>query len=154
MTYVSNIKVITSEDEDYTKSKPTGNSWYVVRNIHDQAQDFNQGGGGKYVFIFYQTSESSEGIEAIRFVEGENAKEPAGWTKIDVNLNSGTDGCFIYLCYRKSVGANFIKLLCSGFGDSEESAFDDFEMSDAVLRQDLARGTGGKYIYLGYKFIH
>lgn len=74
---------------------------------------------------------------------------PQGFTKINVDLNSGAGGKYIYLCYQKG----------------RAGSTDPLPITDLVLRhdkgaqgdgwekipQDLNEGAGGDYIYLWYK---
>lgn len=152
MSYVTNIDVKALDSDDWRKGLPAGDHWLVVKNKNGDAQDFNQGASGKYIYIYYQSLDDGQGVEAIRFIKGKDAIVPKGWTKIDCDLNGGSGGEYIYLCYIKSADSNLIYELQSGFGDSLESAMSDFNQDAVVLRQDLNEGAKGKYIFLGYYF--
>ncbi len=152
MPYAINITVRASESSDWRKVIPAGDNWNVVKNKYGEAQDFNEGAHGEFIFIFYQTGESGQGLAAIRFITGQNTSPPIGWTKVDVDINKGAGGEYIYLCYLRSPEATYINHFQSGFGKSEGSAFSDFTPNAVVLSQDLNKGAHGKYIYLGYYF--
>ena len=152
MPYVINLTVKKSIDSDWRQLQPAGDGWNVVKNKNGDAQDFNQGAGGDYIFIFYQIGVSGKGIAAVRFIKGEGAKAPDGWTKEDIDLNAGAGGEYIYLCYLRNSESEYIREFVSGSGKSAGSAFDDFDSSAVVLRQELNKGAKGKYIYLGYRY--
>jgi hypothetical protein len=152
MSYVTNIDVKALDSNDWRKGLPAGDHWLVVKNKNGDAQDFNQGAGGKYIFIYYQILDSGFGVEAIRFIKGKNPVTPRGWTKVNCDLNNGAGGDYIYLYYIKSADSNHIYELQSGFGDSLESAMSDFNRDAVVLRQDLNESVEGKFIYLGYYY--
>lgn len=152
MSYIVEITARALESADWNQGMPAGSGWQVVKNKNGDPQDFNQGAGGKFIYIYYQLASSGKGLSAIRFITGSGATPPAGWQKVDVDLNSGAGGQFIYLCYQKNAEADYIATLQSGYGDTVESAFGDFGRSAVVLAQDLNESAKGKYIYLGYYF--
>jgi hypothetical protein len=150
MSYVTEVTVEVQSSG--TPVNPPGQGWNVVRNKNGDPQDFNQGAGGKYIFIFYKTSDSGVAIGGLRFIKGENASAPSGWQKYPEDLNNGAGGEYIYLCSAPSTDFRFMKDMMSGYGDSVESAMGDFPENAVVLRQDTNQGAGGKYIFLGYFF--
>lgn len=150
MSYVTEVTVEIQSSS--TPTTPPGQGWNVVRNIDGEPQDFNQGAGGKYIFIFYKTSDSGVAIGGLRLIKGENVNAPSGWEKYPQDLNSGAGGDYIYLCSAPSTDFRFIRELICGFGSSVESAMGDFPENAVVLRQDANQGAGGKYIFLGYVF--
>jgi hypothetical protein len=152
MSYVTNVAVTIMDDFNPEKGKPAGDGWSVVKNPTGQAQDFNQGAGGKFVFIYYQTRDSGDPVSGLRMITGKDSPTPPGWVKIDKDLNAGHEGKFIYLCYATTPGAPKMFTVKAGFGDSIESAMKDFFPQDIVLRQDTNEGGGGKYIFLGYEY--
>ncbi|POA97052.1 hypothetical protein C2134_19055 [Chromobacterium sinusclupearum] len=152
MSYVVNISAAARNDDNWRASLPPGAGWNVVANKNGSAQDFNQGSGGKFIYIYYQTAESGKGVSAIRFITGKEAVPPAGWQKINVDLNDGAGGLYIYLCFQNSAESDYIGTLQSGYGDSKESAFSDFGEFAVVMAQDINQGAGGKFIYLGYYY--
>jgi hypothetical protein len=152
MVYVINMQVVSTSNSDWRNSKPSGDNWHVVENKDGQAQDFNQKAGGNFIFIFYESGVSGNGVAAVRFISGKDATVPAGWTKIDVDLNDEAGGEYIYLCTLKNGESNYIEKFQSGYGDSAENALSDFNQDAVVLRQDLKQGAKGKYIFLGYYF--
>ena len=124
----------------------------MVRNINGEPQDFNQGAGGQYIYIFYKTSDSGVAIGGLRLIKGEDAPAPYGWQKLPQDLNSGAGGDYIYLCWAPSSEFRFIKQLICGYGNSVANAMDDFPEDAVVLRQDTNQAAGGKFIFLGYQF--
>jgi len=68
---------------------------------------------------------------------------PEGYTKINVDLNMGSGGDFIYVCYKKGVGAPITGLAVTLGGGAPPT--------DAVytrINVDLNRNAGGDYIWL------
>lgn len=71
---------------------------------------------------------------------------PQGYEKLDVNLNEGTGGDYIYLCIKR--------------GSDKEKAIDDIKLISQWTKSfqtptgyekinvDLNQGAGGRYIYL------
>lgn len=117
--------------------------------------DLNRGAGGKYIYLCYHKSAvdtispqaNPQCIDDILFVTGEGAPPPPGYTKIDVDLNKGAGGDYIYLCYRLTAydGIKAIKDVVIIGGDNADIpppyAF-------TKVNQDLNAGAGGDYIYL------
>lgn len=91
-------------------------------------------------------------IDEVNFVLGDNSDipAPAGYTKVPVDLNSGADGKYIYLCYHEAqftpvnskqaiIGLKVI------IGNPEPVP--DY----SIIEVDLNRGAGGDDVYLAYK---
>ncbi|OHX10215.1 hypothetical protein [Chromobacterium sphagni] len=152
MPYVVNITAAAIDNDDWRSKLPPGEGWTVVTNKNGSAQDFNQGAKGKFIYIYYQTAQTGKGVSAIRFITGKDATPPAGWQKVNVDLNDGAGGLFIYLCFQNSAETNYIGRIQSGYGDTVQSAFGDFDEYAVVMAQDINQGAGGKFIYLGYNF--
>ncbi|MEZ4733249.1 MAG: hypothetical protein R3E79_39645 [Caldilineaceae bacterium] len=153
MAYVTDIAVAATDSENWESVRPSGSGWQVVKNKYSEPQDFNQKVGGKYIWMFYQTADSGPGIAAVRFITGEDAVTPPGWTKIDVDFNKGAGGEYIWLCYVKSANTKYIASFWTGYGESEASALGDLGSWAVVLRQDANKGAWGKFIYLGYYYV-
>jgi hypothetical protein len=151
MSYVTEVTVKLSDSKDWHTVSP-GNDWTPVSNNQNVVQDFNQGAGGKYVFIFYRAATAGDPISGLRMITGKDAQAPAGWQKINVDLNAGSGGAFIYLCYTTTPGAPQIDRLKSGNGGSVESAMNQFNGQDIVLRQDTNQGAEGAFVFLGYAY--
>jgi hypothetical protein len=69
----------------------------------------------------------------------------AGFAKVDVDLNQGAGGDFIYLCYAKGVGAPITGLIVTVGKDSVPG-----EEGYTKIDVDLNRGAGGNFIWLWY----
>jgi hypothetical protein len=70
---------------------------------------------------------------------------PAGYVKINADLNAGAGGDYIYACYKKGVGAPITSLCVTRDGGAP--------LPDAKytrINVDLNDGAGGDYIYLWY----
>lgn len=70
---------------------------------------------------------------------------PAGYTKIPIDLNQGASGDYIYLCYRKGVGAPL-----TGLAVTYNSASPPAGYSWTRIDVDLNRGAGGAFVWLWY----
>jgi len=69
---------------------------------------------------------------------------PAGWVKIGRDLNAGAGGDYIYVCYKKGVGAPITGLyVTTGYHPSTAELC-------TIIPVDLNRNAGGDYIYLWY----
>lgn len=158
MKSVINVEVTSSENDEAKSPTPEGD-WICVKNKYDKNQDFNQGNGGLFVWVWYQTKDvilgdTRESVSALRFLTGNDAIiAPVGWIKCGINFNNKDDKEAIYLFYKKTAGFDCIEKLVAGYGNSTQSAMDDFDKSAIVLRQDTNRVAGGdsKFIFLGYE---
>ncbi len=70
---------------------------------------------------------------------------PAGYVKIAHDLNAGAGGDYIYVCYKKGVGAP-ITSLCVTKGKSGGTPANDAKYTRIPV--DLNDGAGGEYIWL------
>ena len=69
---------------------------------------------------------------------------PAGFTKIPRDLNAGAGGDYMYLCYKKGVGAPITGFwVTTGYHPS-------VAQKCTIIPVDLNRNAGGDYIYLWY----
>lgn len=150
MSYIIDITVKAADSDDPSSVKPAGQDWYVVKNKNGEPQDFNQGAGGKYIYIFYQTGTTGQAIIGFRFITGDGVTPPAGWTMIQQDLNQDAGGKYIYLCYAKDSNFPYIDSMQSGYGSSVGSAMEDFPETAVVMTQDTNQDAGGKYVFLGY----
>jgi hypothetical protein len=70
---------------------------------------------------------------------------PPGYTKIPVDLNQGAGGDYIFLCYKKGVGAPI-----TGLHITFESHTPPADRQWTRINVDLNRNAGGSYIWLWY----
>ena len=91
----------------------------------------------------------NETISEVKIIQGGSSgiQPPAGFTKIPVDLNKGALGDYIYVCYRKGVGAP-ITSLCVTRGKSGGTPLPDAKYIRIPV--DLNDGAGGDYIWLWY----
>lgn len=66
--------------------------------------DLNKGAGGKFIYLYKSFGDPGDFQHAIRdiyVVGGDNnaVPPPYGYKRIDIDLNAGSGGDFIYLCY-------------------------------------------------------
>ena len=67
---------------------------------------------------------------------------PAGYTKVNVDLNRNAGGDFIYVCYKKGVGAPITGLyVTTGYHPP-------VDQKCTIIPVDLNRNAGGAYLYL------
>ncbi|KAJ7532704.1 hypothetical protein O6H91_13G015200 [Diphasiastrum complanatum] len=80
---------------------------YVPPGYTKINKDLNTGSGGKYIYLCYtkdpSKAESGLPIRGIRVIGGENQNivAPYGFTKINVDLNMGAKGDWIFFCYSR-----------------------------------------------------
>ncbi len=90
---------------------------------------------------------AQESISEITVIYGSHfgILPPAGYTKINVDLNQGAGGDFIFVCYKKGVGAPITGLYVTLDGGQPPA-----EPVYSKIDVDLNRNAGGDYIYLWY----
>ena len=81
-------------------------------------------------------------------IYGQYSSPPAGYSKIDVDLNKGAKGEYIYLCFKK--GDNEKEAITGMNVVADGSKDFSIQSSYTKVNQDLNKGAGGKYIYLVY----
>lgn len=120
-------------------------------------QDLNEGADGDYIYLCYHKVQvdnhdlqnNPKCITDLTVVEGEDASPPSGYKKIDVDLNTGADGKFIYLCYRQAEYNDEIAI--KGItAISGENADIPPPYGFEKLKKDLNADAGGQYIYVCY----
>ena len=79
-------------------------------------------------------------------IYGQNTAPPFGYSKISIDLNKGSGGDYIYLCYKKGVRNPITGLTVSADGSSS------FALQSGYTRiySDLNKNVGGDYIYVDY----
>lgn len=88
---------------------------------------------------------ATEYITDLKIITGKNALVPNGFTKIPQNLNEGTKGGDIYLCYKKSTTGKAISKIAIAAAKIKEMAV---QTGFTQIGEDLNKGAGGDYIYL------
>jgi hypothetical protein len=89
---------------------------------------------------------AQEYITELRIVAGNDPRPaPAGYTKINKDLNKGAGGDFIYLCYKKGDGAPLTKIFVT---IGEDRRHPNVPEKCSIINVDLNRDAGGNYIYL------
>jgi hypothetical protein len=76
-----------------------------------------------------------------------NVQCPATFTKYPMDLNHGAGGDFIYLCYKRGVGAPVTDITVAVTGSSVTHSPDP---AWTLIPVDLNRNAGGFYVYLYY----
>ena len=71
---------------------------------------------------------------------------PAGYTKIPTDLNQGAGGDYIYLCYKRGVGAPVTGIAVT----LGQSTSPPGPIAWTRINVDLNRNAGGDYVYLWY----
>jgi hypothetical protein len=116
------------------------------------------------IFIYYKLGpdDGSDGqcITGIYTVDTSNGEtDPAGGTRIDLDLNQGAGGDFIFLGYFKQAGAKPIRGIAvkddhSTANTEGGSGYDYLWVTHqgSALMQDLNEGSGGDYVYVGYSY--
>ena len=120
---VTNIGIFTRpliSGSNYTSFPSGGYNHVVLNTFADRAnseQDFmhkkdkildcNKHAKGDYINVFYTTVQMTSSsyigtaVSDIIVLNGKNASAPAGYMKIDVDLNKTAGGDFLYLAYKK-----------------------------------------------------
>ena len=93
------------------------------------------------------TTIAQDSISEVAIISGPSSsvQVPEGYTKVNVDLNFGAGGDFIYVCYRKWVGAPITGLAIT-FGGHVPSP----EYTWTKIDVDLNRHAGGEFIFLWY----
>ncbi|MEO7260292.1 MAG: MAC/perforin domain-containing protein [Jatrophihabitantaceae bacterium] len=115
--------------------------------------DLNHNAGGKYMYLCYHlasyqsTGTNKQCIAAVKVLDGKNASAPAGWVKLPQDLNDGSGGDYIYLCYQPVDYADEMALkgiTVIGGGNADVAPPYGFQK----VPGDLNAGAGGDYIYV------
>ena len=118
----------------------------VGKNGTDEAYDLNKGAGGDDIFMHFSTTVSKasnvsgrqsapskttkgECIREVKLIGGSSGEisslkstaQRQGWTVIESNLNAGTRGDVIYLCYKTTSGSDYITDLYLSSGSNPVS---------------------------------
>lgn len=80
--------------------------------------------------------------------DNNNVQAPAGFKRMDQDLNQGAGGKFIYLAYKDTTSGPFIVDITFVVGDSSSVAT---PAGYTRLEADLNQGAGGKFIYLCFR---
>lgn len=80
-------------------------------------------------------------------VEGKGASAPAGFEKINVDLNEKAGGKYLYLCKKRGGGKALQDIQIVWGNNNKVSAPPGYTRID----RDLNEKAGGKYIYLCYR---
>ncbi len=153
MSYLVKLDVVATD----SKTEPSINvNQRLVRDKNNEVMDFNRSVKGKYIWIIYTLSDKDDfGVSAIKFITSDKKMKegPDGWTFLKQDLNEGAKGKYIYLCYKTNNNTKYISKLEAGIGKASSGALNNMGDMDVVLLPDLNKGAGGKYIYLGYKYL-
>ena len=86
-------------------------------------------------------------ITDVSVVTGKNAKAPSGYTKIDVDLNKGAGGKYIYLVYKKGSGSTGVIdiIVVTGKNTNAPPGY-------TRINVDVNEDAGGDYMYLCKRF--
>ena len=91
------------------------------------------------------TALAQEFITEVRIIYGRSAgiQPPEGYTKVNKDLNLRAGGDFMYLCYKKGVGAPLTSIYVK-----EGKGVPGTTPKWDLINIDLNRRAGGEYIYL------
>ncbi len=105
-------------------------------------------------------------ITDLHIIVGSNSEiaAPIGYIKINVNLNEGAGGKYIYLCYTKwtshSAGQNqkYLRNLTAGSYSTQmltapEGWIHIIDTGSSSRRPNLNEGAGGKWVYLYQNYV-
>lgn len=136
--------------------------------------DLNRGAEGKFIYLCYReeqvpkASPYPRAIAAVCVVNDKGAA-PQGFEMIDVDLNAGAGGKYIYVCFTHNQGAAARQMANLGMGSNE---IEDIEAGKPIrrlcviegegsgapanfikLNNDLNEGAGGAFLYLCYSRV-
>lgn len=99
-----------------------------------------------FALLYSSASVQSAAITGLAVIYGENTPPPPGYEKINVDLNHGAGGEYVYICYSTEPGPPITNIQVFA-GDSS-----NFPIQNGYtkLGEDLNKGAGGKFIYLCY----
>ncbi|CAG8469664.1 194_t:CDS:1 [Cetraspora pellucida] len=114
-------------------------------------QDLNVHHGGKFVYVGMHYEKDHQPVTSINFLIQDYAgpHTPAHWESIDVDINSGVGGKYIYLIWRTGEVEKqpIFKII---FIESKRKS-PPYYKGWNVIYKDLCAGAGGSYIYAYYK---
>lgn len=126
-------------------------------------QDLNEDAGGSYLWIYYRLGRDDDPdkvpIDRVYTVNPSDGEHDRfGGTKINVDLNSGAGGDYIYLYYTRGAVNPIRGLLITADGDPHYTDGAGAGLLWLTVSnnpgtgppQDLCEGAGGDYIYLYY----
>ncbi len=122
--------------------------------------DLNHKAGGDYVYAYFHLECPPQGATSFATpitdidVIYDNEVVPEGYTKIDTNLNYGTEkGKRVYLCYK--LGKATSEGVAEGIVDLTVVEGENQDLHPpygyTLLKKDVNKGAGGRYIYFAYK---
>lgn len=97
------------------------------------------------LFAGVSTADAQGPISEVAVIYGgSGVQPPAGWVKIGRDLNAGAGGDYIYVCYKRGVGAPITGLyVTNGYHPPVNEHC-------TIILVDLNRNAGGDFIYLWY----
>ena len=100
-----------------------------------------------FLFLITGSALAQDIVTEITVITGGSSSiaAPAGYTKIPIDLNQDAGGAYIYICYKKGVGAPITGLAVTVGGGSPPS-----DAGYERINVDLNQGAGGEFIYLWY----
>jgi hypothetical protein len=116
--------------------------------------DLNRKAGGDYIFLCLQRITRAELSQAgekpvtgLKVVVGKNTPAPAGYTRIDVDLNRKAGGDYIYLCYKLGEPEKAIRDIIVIYGNDAAIAA---PIPYTKVPVDLNKGAGGNFVFVCY----
>jgi len=97
------------------------------------------------VLVLAGAAASQEPISEVTVIRGGSASipPPAGYTKINMDLNAGAGGDYIYVCYKRGVAAPI-----TGLYVTRNSGQPPADPAYSRIDVDLNGGAGGDFIWL------
>jgi hypothetical protein len=155
--YISDIIVVADENSGTAMSRIPSDYTKVCLNPgtnNTEVLDANRSVGGDFIFIAYKlTTDKSQAIYNIEVGYGKDKPDYSygghDYEKINVDLNKGAGGDYIYLFYSKATATDtqFIKEIRGVYGAS--SIPSNWQWTRDKV--DLNKGAGGYFIYLAYR---
>jgi hypothetical protein len=98
--------------------------------------------------LFPVVATAQQAVSEITVINGGSSSIscPGGYERINVDLNQNVGGDFIYICFKKGLGAPVTGLWVTAGGTAPVPTGEGF----VQIPVDLNRGAGGDFIYLWY----
>ncbi|XP_067240226.1 uncharacterized protein [Chanodichthys erythropterus] len=117
-------------------------------------EDTNRGAGGKHnVFLWYcRTTDNKKALTDLNIStshQEESKLQDEGYKKLSVDLNTGTDGKFVFLWYKKEGCESQIQAMVLLI---YSKAWIEYQNADInFIKKNLNEGNNGWEIYMAYK---
>ena len=155
--YVTGIRVVANISSGTAKSK-FGSEYFVI------TKDLNKSSGGSYIYLGYKIGEPGMApITCLTLVESSKSQSwksktltaegiSATFYRIDVDLNKGSGGRYIYLCYTYDTRYKPLAGIDVVFsGETTPSGYKIINWAGTTTNANVNKGSGGKAVYIAQR---